>query len=34
MTTGNIQFAARHEIVNGLPDDDFQNLFNAFQSPI
>lgn len=33
MTSGNVKTAARHELVKGLPDEDFQDLFEAFQVP-
>lgn len=31
MTTGKVQTAACHELVKGLPDEDFQDLYHAFQ---
>ena len=30
MTTGAVRTAARHELIKGLADEDFQDLFNAY----
>ena len=33
MTNGSVKSAAHHELVKGLPDEDFQDLYDAFQVP-
>ena len=34
MTTGNVTTAAQHELIKGLPDNDFQNLFDCFETQL